>query len=167
MEVTAHVEDEACSPSPLAGPREAREPTVQPWGMYLHNNAESVACPSLMKQTAWENDQANDWQLPCYIRNPVLNNPLLKNARLYFTLCMQVAPFMWKETFPAVEWSKTTCIGSMERKDYYFLVPPAEGKEQAGGVSVSYHMPWPYRSPAHLLCPVRALHPNASSPHRR
>lgn len=44
---------------------------------------------------------------------------------------------------------------------------PAEGKEQAGGVSVSYHTPWPYRSPAHLLCPVRALHPNASSPHGR
>lgn len=62
MGVTAHTGDEACSLSPLADPWEAGEPTAQPWGTYLHN-AESVACPSLMKQIAWENDQANAWQL--------------------------------------------------------------------------------------------------------
>lgn len=54
------------------------EQTAQPWGMYLYNNAESVACPSLMKQIAWENYQANAWQLSHYIRNPVPNTPLLK-----------------------------------------------------------------------------------------
>lgn len=105
-------------PSPLAGPGEAGEPTAQPWGIHLHNNAESAACLSLTKQIAWENDQVDAWQLSCYIRNPVLNTLYSKTLKF----CVRVAPIMWKEMFPAVEWNKTLYIGSREGKDYYFLV---------------------------------------------
>lgn len=78
----AHAGDRSCSPAPLTGLQEAKDPTAQPWGIYSHHSAWSAACPSLMKQTAWEDDQADAWQLSCYIRNPVLNTPLFENARV-------------------------------------------------------------------------------------
>lgn len=101
------------------GSQDTGEQTAQPRGMYLYNNAESVACLTLMKQIAWENDQANAWQLSRYIRNPVLNTPLLKNAQVCVACCVCEQPLSSGRKC-SQQWSKTTYIGSMEGKYYYF-----------------------------------------------
>ena len=159
--VTAPAEDDACSPPARAVPGEAGAPAAQPWGMHLHNNAERVACPSLMKQIAWENDQADAWQLSRYIRNPVLNIPLPKNAQVCASssMCRQ-SPFMWKKMFPAAVWSKTTYTGSMEEKDDYSVLLSVRGRSRQEAFLSAIVCLGPAGSPAQRL-----LTPRQGTPH--
>lgn len=98
------------------------EPITQPQGMYLHNKAQSVACPSLMKQIAWENDQADAWQLSHYITNPVLNTLYREMLKFVFHLVCASSPFHVERNAPRCRVKQTHCtLAAWKAKIITFL----------------------------------------------